>query len=121
MRRLLLIIAILLLPSAAAAAKLHLEAEYQTVWCEKMKGVQEYVLDDGARVDCLTDKFAVEFDFGPKWAEGIGQALYYAIKTGKEPLVVLILEEPGDQYLARLKAVAKKYGITVWTMAPGDL
>ena len=38
--------------------------------------------------------YAVEFDFAEKWAEAVGQALYYALKTGKKPAVVLIMEDP---------------------------
>lgn len=81
----------------------------------------EYTLDDGARVDCLTDEYAIEFDFAPKWAESIGQALYYAEKTGKKPGVVLILEKAGEErFLKRLETVAKTHGITVWTMTNDD-
>lgn len=105
----------------AYAAHDHKEKEYQNAWCAKESGVTEYVLDDLARVDCLTDEYAIEFDFAPKWAEAIGQALYYSIKTGKKPGVVLIkkTEEPKNEQ--RLKTVADRYGIKVWIMLPGDI
>lgn len=75
----------------------------------------EYRLDDGTRVDCLTDEFAIEFDFALKWAESVGQALYYSLKTGKQPGVVLIMENDGDdRYFDRLNALAVKYNIKVW-------
>ncbi|MDD5049973.1 MAG: hypothetical protein PHH09_13695, partial [Methanoregulaceae archaeon] len=75
-----------------------------------------------ARVDCVTDEYAVEFDFGSKWAVSIGQALYYAEMTGLKPGIVLIMEAPGDaRYLERINALAPKFGITVWTMTPEDL
>lgn len=78
--------------------------------------------DDGARADCLTEEYAVEFDFAPKWAESIEQSLYYAVKSGKKPGVVLIIEKPPDEhYLKRLKAVADKYGISVREMRLKDL
>lgn len=116
-----LILALLIFAAAgipsAAAKHLHLEKEFQRAWCEKERGTMEVVLDDGARVDCLTDEYAVEFDFAAKWAESIGQSLYYAQKTGKKPAVMLIMEKPGDErFAARLNAVAEKHGITVWTM-----
>ena len=116
-------IALLLLCAAiASAAHLHLEKEYQAQWCAGHNGVTEYVLDDGARVDCLTDEYAIEFDFAYKWAESIGQSLYYAEKTGRKPGIVLILEKDGDErYLKRLKIVSEKYQIKVWIMKPGDL
>lgn len=98
-------------PAAAA------EKDYQAEWCDQHNGVMEFVLDDQARVDCLTDLHAVEFDFEHKWAESIGQALYYGIKTGKKPGVVLIVSTVRDNpYFDRLKTVARRHGITVWIM-----
>jgi len=116
-KKIILILGILLLASQSWAAHLKLEKEYQREWCERHGGVLEYVLDDRARVDCLTEDYAIEFDFGPKWAEAIGQALYYAAKTNRMPGVVLIMEFPGDEkYLHRLQVVAQNYGIWVWTV-----
>lgn len=105
----------------AFAAHEHKEKEYQEVWCAKENGTIEYVLDDKTRVDCLTSEYAVEVDFAPKWAESIGQSLYYALKTGKKPGIVLIFEEDGPQYLERINKVAEKYSIKVWTMKPRDV
>ena len=80
------------------------EKEYQNYWCNLNGGIMEYKLDDNTRVDCLTDKLAVEFDFAPKWSECIGQALYYGKKTHRTPACVLILEKPEDiRYFYRLK------------------
>lgn len=104
---------ILVLLSSAAFA---LEKDYQKEWCDRVGGEIEVVLDDGARVDCLTQHYAVEFDFCHKWAEGVGQALYYGIKTGKKPAVVLICGPNDDAYLARFKTVARKYKIMLWRM-----
>jgi len=118
----LLALLVLFFSSAAFAAHKHLENEYQSQWCAEQHGVTEYVLDDSTRVDCLTDEYAIEFDFGPKWAEAIGQSLYYAEKTGRKPGIVLILEtKTSGRYLKRLKVVAEKYNIKVWTMKPEDL
>lgn len=75
------------------------------------------MLDDGTRVDCLLLDYAVEFDFAEKWAESIGQSLYYSEKTNRKPGVVLILESQKDnKYLKRLQKVAEEHGITVWTI-----
>ncbi len=41
-------------------------------WCKEMGGQTEVVLDDGTRCDCVTDEYAIEFDFADKWAEAIG-------------------------------------------------
>lgn len=103
-----------------AEGHLHLEKEYQEVWCNANKGEMEVVLQDNARVDCVTQTHAIEFDFAPKWGESIGQALYYGIATNKQPGIVLIMENgPKDQkYLNRVNAVAKQHNITVWTLTP---
>ncbi len=109
--------------SNAYAARAHLEKEYQNAWCKKNNGIQEVILYDKARVDCLTKTHAIEFDFASKWGESIGQALYYSTVTKKYPGVVLIMENPqkDKKYLNRLNTVAQKYGIKVWTMEPSDL
>jgi hypothetical protein len=81
-------------------------------------------MPDGTRCDCLTKDYAVEFDFGYKWAESIGQALYYSLQTGRKPGIVLILENPYDRkYWIRLHTVLKenKIDIQTWQMTPNDL
>jgi hypothetical protein len=78
----------------ANAARLNHEKTYQQTWCDAAHGQTEVVLPDRTRVDCLTDRFAVEVDFADKWAEGIGQALHYGQMTGKPPAILLILEHP---------------------------
>lgn len=109
-----LIISALLIASLVSAG----EREYQEIWCNRVNGVMEYVLDDRTRVDCLTEEYAIEFDFAKKWAEAIGQALYYSLKTGKKPGIVLIMEDhKDDKYLKRLKAVSDSYNIKVWTVS----
>ncbi len=118
------ILSVLSLLASSAFAEPHLrpDKEYQKVWCDKAGGVTEVILDDMARVDCLTEEYAIEFDFGPKWAESIGQALYYGIKTGKRPGVVLIMEKDSDlKYFGRLSAVAEKHNIKVWITKPKEV
>ena len=66
------------------------EKHYQAEWCAG-KGKTEHVLPDRTRVDCLTDSHAIEFDWGKKWHESIGQSLYYALQTEKRAGVVLII------------------------------
>lgn len=70
----------------------------------------EYQLEDKTRVDCLTSNLAVEFDFAPKWAECIGQALYYGKKTKRIPACALIMENPikDEIYLYRLRYTVYK-------------
>jgi len=100
----------------ASAAHVQKEKVHQETWCANAGGITEYTLDDGARVDCLTEEYAIEFDFAPKWAEAIGQALYYSMKTGKRPGIVLIIEHKDAHFQKRLDTVAEKYNIKVWTV-----
>ena len=75
----------------------------------------EYRLSDRTRVDCLTTTHAIEVEFASKWAESIGQSLFYSIMTGKKAGVYLIIERDKDyKYLKRLEIVAKKYNIDIF-------
>lgn len=91
------------------------ERYYQTKICAELKGEIEYVVQRG-RVDCLTDEYAIEVDWASKFKQGIGQSLFYALKTGKRPAVVLIMGKKDNKYLEQLKLVAKKYNIKVMTI-----
>ena len=83
------------------------EADYVNAYC---KGIIEYQLPDKTRVDCLTDEYAIEFDYAKKWAESIGQSLYYAKMTGKKPAVAIIVKKPTDKiYIERIKKVDKNH------------
>lgn len=97
MTKQLCVIILLLCPSMANAAHLHYESWYQERWCNAHGGEMEVVMPDNTRCDCVTDTHAIEFDFGKKWAESIGQSLYYGLQTGKTPGVVLILEKDTDR------------------------
>jgi len=103
----------------AFAGHLHSEKWYQERWCSEAGGQVEVVLQDQTRCDCLTRTHAVEFDFAAKWAEAIGQSLYYSLMTGKRAGIVLILEsEPDEKYLTRLDRAINAYHlpIDVWVL-----
>lgn len=123
MKNLFLILTLLLINTPCFAAHEYLEKDYQAHWCKANNGQLEYRLQDKTRIDCLTNDYAIEFDFASKWAESIGQALYYALSTNKKAGVVLILEngEKDIKYLTRLQQVAKLYNIKVWTITPQDI
>lgn len=102
--KIVLLFALLFITLAAEAARDFREQYYQNIWCSRFYGVPEVKLPDKTRVDCVTKHYAVEFDFADKWAEGLGQSLHYARMTGKNPAVVLIIEDPADfVYYERLK------------------
>ncbi len=97
----------------AQAKRLHKEKWYQGKYCQ---GVVEHRLPDRTRVDCLTETHAIEYDFGSKWAEAIGQALYYAFQTNKRAGVVLIIEKPKHlKYWYRLNSVIDYYKLPIDT------
>ena len=91
------------------------EKHYQAEWCAG-KGKTEHVLPDRTRVDCLTDSHAIEFDWGKKWQEGIGQSLYYAIQTGKRAGVVLIIKRRKHyKYWVRLNSTIEHHRLPIDT------
>lgn len=77
-------------------------------------GIVEYPLADRTRVDCLTDTFAMEYDWCSKWAEAVGQSLWYAANTGLRAKVMLIQKPdkpcPG---IIRLNKVIAHYGLPI--------
>jgi len=80
------------------------ESYYVSQWCRDDFGKREFILWDNTRVDCLTKDYAIEFDFAKKWAESIGQSLYYSKMTGKKPAVALILTDIKDyRYVKRVE------------------
>ena len=92
----------------------HSEKSYQYAWCAQNNGIAEYINQDKTRIDCLTKTHAVEFDFAKKWAESVGQALYYGIMTGKKAKVVLIVEEAKEmKYFKRVEKLSKVYNFDV--------
>ena len=99
------------------------EKDYQRHWCSSVRGQTEFILPDKTRVDCLINEYAIEFDFASKWAEAIGQSLYYALCTNKKPGIVLIIENRSKdkKYLQRLLKVSNLYNIKVWIITPQDI
>ncbi len=112
------LIAACLWPSAAEVVEVgKIAARYQLS--------REVVLDDGTRCDLMSPAFAIECEWSDKFAESIGQALHYSIKTGKQPGIVLIRrtetsEELHARYLERCRAVCERHGITLWQAVEGD-
>ena len=116
----LLIIIFSSLISAYSNKHLYKEKEYQHAWCTANNGIEEFRNPDLTRVDCLTETHAVEFDFAEKWAESIGQSLYYQYLTGKKAKVVLILEHPEKQYkyFERASKLSKIYHFDIEYVTP---
>lgn len=100
-----------LCPTAHAAGHEHPERWYQERWCST-RGEMEVVMPDQSRADCANATHVVEFDFGAKWAESLGQSLNYGAQAGKRPGIVLILEQPSHmRYLLRVMRVRSEYNL----------
>jgi hypothetical protein len=78
-------------------------------------------MPDNTRCDCLTKEYAIEFDFAEKWAEAIGQSLFYALQTNKKAGIGLIIEKPKDyKFWLRLNSTIMhhKLPIRTWIVQP---
>ncbi len=100
----------------------HKEKYYQAQLCNSLDGVMEQSLLDRTRVDCLTDEYAIEVDFAKKWAESVGQSLYYAAMTEKKPAVGFIMRDnkKDNRHFKRLELLAKKYHIKIFKIERGE-
>jgi len=95
-----------------------MEMDYVNDIAKKIGGEKEVVLWDKTRCDLLTNDYAYEVDYAPKWAEAIGQAQWYSIVTGKKPGVILILDNLEDdrRHILRCQAVCAKLSmkLMIW-------
>ena len=103
------------------------EAYHVDVWCKdpknpifvtsiKKSGQVEAVQVDKTRVDCLTDDYAIEFDWASKYNEAIGQSLGYSLRTLKRPGIVLIMKSDSDEkYWNRLQEIIIRYNLPIQT------
>jgi len=101
----------------------HNESYYVEKIAEKNDWEQEVVLWDGTRVDLVSDTRAWEVDWPVKWAEAIGQALYYVEVTVKEPGIILLVRDMDRErrYVYRCAVVCAKYDIRLLVINTGGL
>ena len=111
-----LIIALFLIVGCSSVPKYYHEKHYQLILCDDLQGKQEYVLKNKTRVDCLTDKYAIEVDFAKKWAEAVGQSLYYADQTGKQAAIGLIVGKKDVRFVRRIRTLTSKYKIKLFIL-----
>lgn len=112
---------LLMIVSTALAAQKHPEKWYQQQWCTESRGTLEVVLPDRTRADCITSTHAVEVEFGKKWAESIGQSLYYSLQTEKRAGIVLIVNNTKDlKYWYRLNSIIMQFKLPIDTWAVGE-
>lgn len=106
-------------PQKVESKKKRHESWYRDHWVKKHGGEAEVTLPDGSRCDILTATHAIEVDWAPKWAEAVGQSLWYSFQTNKQPGIVLIVRTDNDQkHLLRLRSLVEhqKLNIRVWVM-----
>lgn len=109
------------LPAVAGAGTLYPEKVYNEAWCGYLKGTIEYRFDDGTRVDCLLDHYAVEVEFAHKFLNSTGQANHYARKSGLKSGILLIIEKKSDvKYWHNLKDDLERNVsfMRMWCIAP---
>jgi hypothetical protein len=88
----------------------------QDRWCYDHGGQARTVLEDQTRIECLTGTHAIKFGVGTDWADALGKALYYGLKSGKKPGVVLILKnEEDNEYWLKLNATIEYFKLPVET------
>ena len=105
------------------AKHLHKEKVYQEYCAKENNAVDiEYRLPDKARVDIVTKEYAIEVDFSSKWAEAVGQSLYYAEILHLKPGIVLIVENICEyRFVFRIMILCNKYNIKLFIITPDDL
>lgn len=115
-------ILLIVLIMVAAAYSRASEARYVEDLAPRFNGRTEVRLWDGTRADIINNVAAIEVDWAPKWAEGIGQALYYAQLTGKKPILVLLaVRGQNERHIYRAQTAGARAGVTVlveWVQAP---
>jgi hypothetical protein len=77
---------------------------------------EERLAFDGTRVDILTDKVAFEVDRTAKWAEAIGQAIYYGMQHKRQPGIILLSEDYSQDanFIYRCQLVCGHVDILIW-------
>jgi hypothetical protein len=94
------------------------EHQWTTALSETIRGKPEVSVQFG-RADVLTENYAVEVDFLPKWKEGLGQALHYGDVTGLIPVLALIAREPPDEELLKqIERLCASKGVKVVLLVP---
>ena len=86
------------------------------------KGQIEKTLSNRMRADCVTEEYAIEGDFAPKWEEVYKQAQHYAIETDKKAGILLILKnENAKVYIKKLcdRIAEKQVSIDVFAIGHG--
>lgn len=82
----------------------------------KYEAEVEVRLWDDTRCDLLSAEFAIEVDWAPKWAEAVGQCLYYARLTGRKPNIILLVKNQAaeSRFIYRCQTVCAEHDIKLF-------
>ena len=90
------------------------ERHYQTIHCNQLGGKMEVRLKDKTRIDCLTDRKAIEHEWAKKWAECVGQALYYGAMKEAIPVCALIgTDKEFEKYSKRVNYLVEYWKLPI--------
>lgn len=135
MRILVYILPLFLLSLAAQAAETITlpvkQTDFEKVWkaalvdklrADKIGNVFSETRVDYGRVDITTEKKVIEIDRHDKFHQGIGQALHYALATGKDPVLALMLDKKNidRQKTAFIEKLCKRYKIRLVLLKAGN-
>ena len=82
---------------------------------------REFRLFDGTRIDIYTpeiegERYAIEVDYGRKWAECIGQAAWYGTATKSTPVALLLVKDDRveTRFIYRAMLTGQRAKVSVW-------
>ena len=83
---------------------------------EKYQANVEVKLWDDTRVDLLSETHAYEVDWARKYAEGVGQALYYSSLTARKPGLILLVRNFKKElrYIYRAQITCNEAGVDLY-------
>lgn len=101
-----------------------------TVWLVERSGVDpvrgethEVRTRKGKMIDIMTDSEAIEVEWATtKWYESIGQSLFYAIETNRQPAIILLSHgtEREEDEIDNCKSVCSMAGIRLYVQRVPD-
>jgi len=103
MKRFILTVLILLGSQSLSRADYPSENEWAAANAERYNADDQSGLWDGTECDYITSTEAIEIDWAKKWAEAIGQSLYYSILLNKRPAIILLVKKGVGPRLAALQ------------------
>lgn len=103
---------VLMVVSYNALAIENPERDVQRIICQGLD--QQVSVKGGGWADCVSETHAIEVDWTGKWAEAIGQSLYYAEQLEKKPMIYLVCKE--DQSLCLKHSLRLESTIAYWNL-----